>query len=90
MRSGIDGDRAQVVRDVLADLAVAARGAALEHAVAVDERDREPVDLRLGDELEVAGPRSPRARGGAHARDPGAQLLLRARVGEREHRLQVA
>ena len=29
-------DRAQVVRDVLADLAVAARRAALEHAVAVD------------------------------------------------------
>jgi hypothetical protein len=40
------------VGDVLADLAVAARGAALQDAVAVDERDGQPVDLRLGDEAE--------------------------------------
>ena len=70
-------DRAQVVRDVLADLAVAARGAAHEHAVAVDERDREPVDLRLGDVGEV-GVLDPLAREvGAHAGDPGAQLVGR-------------
>ena len=84
------GDRAQVVRDVLADLAVAAGGAALQHAVAVDQRDRQPVDLRLGDVAEL-GVLDPLARQvGAHPLHPGAQLLLRARVGEREHRLEVA
>jgi hypothetical protein len=41
------------VRDVLADLAVAPRGAGLQDAIAVDERDREAVDLRLGDVLEL-------------------------------------
>ena len=83
------GDRAQVVGDVLADLAVAARRAALEHAVAVEQRDRQPVDLRLGDEGEgrVLDPLAGEVV--AHAVDPGAQLLLGAGVGEREHRLQV-
>ena len=87
---GDRGDRAQVVRDVLADLAVAAGGAALEHAVAVQERDRQPVDLRLGDEpeLRVLDPLAREVR--AHAGDPRAQLLLRAGVGERVHRLRVA
>ena len=82
-------DRAQVVRDVLADLAVAARGAAHEHAVAVEQRHRQPVDLRLGHELErrVLDPLAREVV--AHAVDPGPQLLLGARVGEREHRLQV-
>ena len=47
-------DRAQVLGHVLADLAVAARGAAHEHAVLVHERDRQPVDLRLGHEAHVA------------------------------------
>jgi hypothetical protein len=46
-------DRAQVVGDVLADLAVAARGAALQYAVAIDEADREAIDLRLDHELEA-------------------------------------
>jgi hypothetical protein len=41
------------VRDVLADLAVAARRAALQSAVAVDEADREAVDLRLNDILKI-------------------------------------
>ena len=82
-------DRAQVVGDVLADLAVAARGAAHEHAVAVEQRDREPVDLRLGHELErrLLDPLAREVV--AHPVHPGAQLLLGARVGEREHRLQV-
>ena len=84
------GDRAQVVGHVLADLAVAAGRPALEHAVAVDERDREAVDLRLGDVAEV-GVLDPLARQvAAHAGDPGPQLVGRAHVGEREHRLQVA
>ena len=42
-------DLAQVVLDVLADLAVAARGACHQLPVAVDERHRQPVDLRLAD-----------------------------------------
>jgi hypothetical protein len=77
------------VSHVLADLAVAARRAALQHAVAVDERDREPVDLRLRDVLEarILDPLAREVR--AHARDPGAQLLGRADVREREQRLQV-
>ena len=60
-----------------------------KHAVAVEQRDRQPVDLRLGDELErrVLDPLAREVV--AHAVDPGAQLLLRARVGQREHRLQV-
>ena len=57
-------------------------------AVAIDERDREPVDLRLGDVGDVVvepalGEQAPRAR------VPGGQLVAIARVGEREHRLQV-
>ena len=75
--------------DVLADLAVAARGPPLEDPVAVDQRDGEPIDLRLADETEV-GILDPLARKmRAHPRDPGAQLLLRADVGQREHRLEV-
>ena len=53
MRSGICADRAQVVGDVLADLPVAARGAAHEHPVAIEQADREAVDLRLDDVLEA-------------------------------------
>ena len=64
-------DRAQVLGDVLADPAVAAGGAADQHAVLVGERDRQAVDLRLGrvaelrgadvEALQVVGePRSPR------------------------------
>jgi hypothetical protein len=56
----------------------------------VAQRDRQPVDLRLGDELEARILDSLAREVVAHALDPGAQLLLRARVGEREHRLQVA
>jgi hypothetical protein len=82
-------NRAQVVGDILADLAVAARGPAHEHPVAVQQRDRQPVDLRLGHELE-ARVLDPLAREVvAHPLDPGAQLLLAARVGQREHRLLV-
>ena len=82
-------DRQQVVRHVLADLAVAARGAALELAVAVEQRDREAVDLRLGDELDLLVVHVALVEQAAHARLPGAQLVLVARVREREHRLEV-
>ena len=83
-------DRAQVLGHVLADLAVAARGAAHEHAVLVDERDRQAVDLRLGHEADVAHLDSLAGEVALRAQHPGGQLLLVARVGERQHRLQVA
>ena len=79
---------AQVGGHVLADDPVAARRSPLEHAVAVDERDREPVDLRLGDVtrriiasccLELT----------TDALVPRDQLVDVARVREREHRLEV-
>ena len=75
---------------VLADLAVAARGAAHEHAVLVDERDRQPVDLRLGHEADLAHLDALARQVALAALDPGRQLLLVAGVGEREHRLEVA
>jgi hypothetical protein len=78
------------VRDVLADLAVAARRTPLEHAVAVHERDGEPVDLGLGHEAEARVPDPLARQVRPHARHPHPQLLLRARVRERQHRLQVA
>ena len=83
-------DRPQVVGDVLADLAVAARRAALEHAVAVEQRDRQPVDLRLGDvlELRILDPLARQVV--AHPRDPRPQLLGGAGVGQRQHRLRMA
>ena len=83
-------DRPQVVGHVLADLAVAARGASLEHAVAVDQRDRQTVDLRLDHILEVRILDSLAREVVAHARDPGAQLVSTARVGQRQHRLRMA
>jgi len=82
-------DRSQVVRDVLADLAVAARGAALEHAVAVQQRDGQPVDLRLADVVELRVLDALPGEVVAHAPHPRPQLLLAARVGQRQHRLQV-
>ena len=78
-RSGIGADRAQVVGDVLADLAVAARRAALEDAVAVDQRDGQAVDLGLGDERRTRGRSIPsRARWLRIRCDPGAQLVARS------------
>ena len=83
-------DCPQVVGDVLADLTVAAGGAALEHAVAVDERDRQPVDLGLGDELELrVGDPLPREVV-AHPLDPGLEVLGRVGVPQRQHRLRMA
>ena len=48
------GDRLQIGGDVLADRAVAARRALHEHAVLVAQRSRQPVDLRLGREQDLA------------------------------------
>ena len=82
-------DRAQVLGDVLADPAVAAGGAAGEHTVLVGERDRQPVDLRLGRVAELRGADVEPLQVVADPRLPGPQLLLVAGVGEREHRLGV-
>jgi hypothetical protein len=82
-------DRAQVVGHVLADLTVAARRAPDEHALVVEQRDRQPVDLRLADvaERRLLDPLAGEVA--AHPLHPGQQLLGRARVGQREHRLLV-
>ena len=82
-------DRAQVLGHVLADAAVAAGGAADEDAVLVGERDRQPVDLRLGRVAELGGADVEALEVVADARLPGAQLLLVAGVAEREHLLGV-
>ncbi len=82
-------DRPQVVRHVLADLPVAAGGTALEHAVAVDEADRQPVDLGLDRELEAGIGDALAREMVAHALDPGAQLVLGAHIPQRQHRLQM-
>ena len=82
-------DRAEVVGHVLADFPVSAGRAALEHAVAIDQRDRQAVDLGLGDVLEL-GVVDPLPRQVvAHPLDPRPQLVRGAGVGEREHRLRV-
>ncbi len=90
-RPGVVGQRerdrphgAQVGGDVLADHAVAAGGAAGEATALVQERDGEAVDLGLGHELERLAVEQP-----AQALDPGPELVVGARVREREHRLGV-
>ncbi len=83
------GDGAEVVGDVLADLTVPAGGAALEHAVAVDQADGEPVDLGLDDVLEAGLGDALAGEVVAHPLDPRAQLGLGAGVAEGEHRLEV-
>ena len=73
-------DRAQVLGDVLAGHAVAARRADREPPVVVLQRDREPVELGLGDEADRLGDQA------LDARAPGEQLVARERVVERQHR----
>ena len=73
-------DRAQVLGDVLAGDAVAARRADREPAVLVLQRDREAVELGLGDEADRLGDQP------LDARAPREQLLARERVVERQHR----
>ena len=89
-RDGLD--RAQVRGDVLAGRAVAARRALDEAAALVAQRDREAVDLQLGDVAEVRG-RLGRRRQAEAAPDAGVerpQLVVAERVREREHRAAVA
>ncbi len=76
--------------DVLADFAVPARRATLEHTVAVDQRDRQAVDLRLGHELELRIGDPLARQVVAHPLDPCLQVISRVGIGQREHRLGVA
>ena len=77
VQRGGDGlDRAQVLGDVLAHPPVAARRAARESPALVEERDAEPVDLRLADVLKAGARRgaaryAPRTPGGR----PGPSAL---------------
>ena len=77
---GRRGDRPEVLRHVFAGPPVAARGAHRKATVAVLQRDRETVELRLGDETDRPRhqPLQPPA--------PGHELLARERVVERQHR----
>ena len=70
-----------VLRDVLAAGAVAARGGGDEAAVLVDERAGEAVDLRLADHGEVGALDDVR-----RALVPGAEAVGVEGVGEREQR----
>ncbi len=79
-------DRAEVRRDVLALHAVAARRAAHEHPVLVQQVDRRAVDLRLEhvrDRLVAAKPL-------AHVGLPLLQPLVRRHFFKRAHRREVA
>ncbi|CAB4347176.1 unannotated protein [freshwater metagenome] len=77
------------MRDVLAHFAVAARCAALQHAVAVDDRDCQAVDLRFADEVEfwIIDPFARQMV--PHPCHPAVELLGTARVCERKHCLRV-
>ncbi len=77
-------DRAEVVRDVLATDAIAARSADAEAATLIRHRDGEAVDLRLAHHRELLLFEQP-----CHAGVPGAELLDVEHVAEREHRLAV-
>ena len=74
-------DRLQVRGDVLTGAAIPARGPLDEHTVLVDQIDRHPVHLLLGDESFDVAPEP--ALG---ARSPGLQFLEREDVVERHHR----
>ena len=81
-------DRADIEGDVLADDAVAARQALNEHAIAVNEVERQAVDLDLaghGQRLPVGD-----AQFAAHAVVPAMQFLETEHVIEAEHARGVA
>ena len=78
--------RAQIRRDALANQSVAARSAFDEHAFAVGETDRAPVDLELAG---VARAQHVVAGKTHQSLLPRRELFLVERVGERQHRHQV-
>ena len=72
-----------VVGDILADDAVAARGRAHEHAVDVAQVDGEPVDFELAEVVDAA------AGVALDLRGPGQEFVDREHVVEAEHPLGV-
>ena len=76
-------DRADVLRHVLADLAVAAGGGLHQHAVLVAQVDREAVELQFGDVLDRrpvrAAPSSRRTRA-SKLRAPLASMSVSVRI----------
>jgi hypothetical protein len=82
-------DGAQVGRDVLADRAVAARGALDEAAVLVAQADREAVELQLGAVAQRGEIEAGIVGGLAHTAVEGAHLLVLEGIEQREHRQRV-
>ena len=76
-------DGAGVERDVLAGAAVAAGGRAHQPAVAVHQRQRDPVDLQLAQVVRVVADLALDPAG------PGRQLVGREHVVQAEHPLEV-
>lgn len=81
LRDVLDGARVQ--RHVLTGAAVAAGGGAFQSAVAVDQRQRHPVDLQFAQIVNVV------ADLGADAHRPGNQLVGVEGVVQRQHALEV-
>ncbi len=77
-------DGAQIGGDVLAGLAVAARGALHEFAALVAQAGRKPVNLRLGGERQAFGVEAEKI---LHLLEKGADVLFVEGVVQRQHRL---
>jgi len=80
------GNRLQVERDVLADFAVAARGAGDEVSVLVNQIDGGTVQFGFGDE----GHRSGAVQELSDPLIESADVLLREGIGQAQHRAQMA
>ncbi len=83
------GDGPQVLGDVLAHHAVAARGSLDEAPRLVPERHRQAVDLGLQDEARLAGVHAGRLQQSSHPAVPGAQLVVVLGVRQGQHGLQM-
>ena len=81
--SGHVVDGAGVQRDVLAGAAVTAGGGTHQSAVAVDQRQRDAVDLELAQVMRVFADLA------ADARRPGGEFLGRKHVVQAQHPLEV-
>ncbi len=79
-------DGAHVLRDVLADAAVASGGGPDQLAVLVGDRDREAVDLRLADETQRGGVLGRHLEQPLEATPPGEQLVHVDDLVEAHHR----
>ncbi len=77
------GDGARVEGDVFAGATVTAGGGVIEHAVAVHQRQRDPVDLELAQVL------GSRAHLVGHPGDPRSHLVGVEDVVQRQHSLKM-